>query len=108
MITHRHAEANNKHMGEKFDRERTSSYLHYVDANNLYGLAMSLRLPYADFRWIESPEVLTQAEVMELTDCCLEVDVDYPAHLHDEHNALPLLYEHATITEVDSPEQAGD
>ena len=49
-IITRHAKANNKYMGENFDREAESVYLMDLDANNLYGWAMSQSLPTDDFQ----------------------------------------------------------
>ena len=48
---HRHAKTNNKYM-EKYDRNEESSYIQYLDANNLYGWTMSQKLPVNDFKWI--------------------------------------------------------
>jgi hypothetical protein len=47
MISHRHAEAKNPEMGkEKYDEKKEHSYISYLDANNLYGLAMVQPLPH--------------------------------------------------------------
>ena len=54
-ITHRHAEANNKYM-KNYDPEVESSYIMYLDANNLYGWAMSQSLPVGDFKWLDPAE----------------------------------------------------
>ena len=43
-------EANNKYMNEDYDESKPSSYISYLDANNLYGLAMCKKLPYGDFK----------------------------------------------------------
>ena len=44
-ISYRHAEANNEYMGPEFDPTKDSKFISYLDANNLYGWAMSKQLP---------------------------------------------------------------
>ena len=48
---HKHAKANNKYM-KNYDKKKESSYIQSLDANNLYGWAISQKLPVNDFRWI--------------------------------------------------------
>ena len=52
QATHRYAKANNKYM-KNYDKNIESSYIEYLDANNLYGWAMSQKLPVNDFKWIK-------------------------------------------------------
>ena len=95
MITTRHAKANNPYM-KSYDPTLPTSSLIYWDANNLYGHGMSQRLPIGDFRWAKPHELsnFTAQTIATLPDDAsdgyiLEVDLDYPAELHDLHNDLP-------------------
>ena len=47
---HRYAEVNNKCM-KNYDKNKDSSYLQYLDANNLYGWTISGKLPVNGFKW---------------------------------------------------------
>ena len=38
---------------KNYDKTKASSCLMYVDANNVYGYAMSKRMPTGDFQWVE-------------------------------------------------------
>ena len=49
---HRYAKANNKYM-KNDDKKIESSYIEYLEANNLYGRAMSQKLPVNGFKWVE-------------------------------------------------------
>ena len=50
QVVHRYATVNNPYMGDEFDPDECTSYLQYLDANNLYGWAMSQLLPTGGFR----------------------------------------------------------
>ena len=99
-ITHRHAVANNKYM-KNYDPEKESCYIPYLDANNLYGWAMSQKLPTGDFRWIPSPEYINLDSYDENSakGLILEVDLEYPPELHRLHNDYPLAPEKMVVRE---------
>ena len=48
---HRYARANNRYMKD-YDESKESSYIQYLDANNLYGTAMSEKFPINGFKWV--------------------------------------------------------
>ena len=48
---HKYAKANNQYM-KNYDNSIESSYLSYLDANNLYGWAMFQKLPVNSFKWV--------------------------------------------------------
>ena len=98
MISNRYGEANNKYMGKGFNRNKLIKYLMYLDANNLYGRAMSMKLPTHGFKWLTSGEMekLFNNQVIQIwekTPCILEVDLEYPKNLHDLHNDYPFCPE---------------
>ena len=92
MISNRYSKANNKYMGDKFNPSEPSKYIQYLDANNLYGAAMSMKLPTHAFKWMNDKELLVWRKI----PCILEVDLEYPNKLHDLHNDYPLAPEKIT------------
>ena len=89
MISNRYSKANNKYMDDKFNPSEPSKYIQYLDANNLYGAAMSMKLPTHGFKWMNDKELLVWRKI----PCILEVDLEYPDKLHDLHNHYPLAPE---------------
>ena len=94
-IAHRHAEANNKYM-KNFDIDKLISFLMYLDANNLYGWAMSKPLPYGNFRWVNADSVIAKEYGI---GHIYEVDLEYPEDLHDLHNDYPCAPEKLKVTD---------
>ncbi|GFW00926.1 uncharacterized protein TNCV_1761641 [Trichonephila clavipes] len=91
----RYAIANNRYMSN-FNPDDEIKYLLYLDANNLYGYAMSKYLPLKDFVWSDND--LTEQDILNLSDesdvgYILEVDLEYPSDLHDKHSDFPLAPE---------------
>ena len=56
QAAHRYVKANNKYK-RNYDKNKESSYLEYLDANNFYGWAMSEKLPGRSFKWIEKDDI---------------------------------------------------
>ena len=96
MISNRYAKANNKYMDESFNEKDPSKYIMYLDANNLYGWAMSKPLPTHGFKWMKVDEL----EAWELYPCILEVDLECPENLHDLFNDYPPAPEQIVVNKV--------
>ncbi|XP_067943085.1 uncharacterized protein [Watersipora subatra] len=88
MIIKRHAKANNKYM-KNYDESKPDSSIIYVDANNLYGDAMSRLLPVGDFKWMTDEQLENWQDV----PCMVDVDLEYPKELHNLHNDYPFCPE---------------
>ena len=91
----RYATANNKYM-PNYNLKQMSSYLMYVDANNLYGWAISKKLPIDSFKWNDNLEIFTSEFIKNYnedsdTGYLLEVDIEYPKKWHEKHRDLPFL-----------------
>ena len=100
-IANRYGKANNKYM-KKYDEKAPSKYIMYLDANNLYGWAMSQYLPTGGFRWMTQKQIdkIDLAKYKEDGEkgLILEVDLEYPEELHDLHNDYPLGPEKVKVT----------
>ena len=101
-IAHRFGQANDKYMKD-YDKTKPSKQITHLDADNLYGYAMSQYLPTDKFRWMTEKEIdkLDLAKYTEesKTGFIAEVDLEYPKELHDLHNDFPLAPEQVKVTE---------
>jgi len=102
MISNRYAKANNKYTDDGLDSTRPTSFISYLDANNLYGYAMSQPLPTGNFRFLTEDQI-KQLDILNVPDdhptgYILEVDLEYPHDLHELHNDYPLAPEKISIT----------
>ena len=84
---------------ETYDEKAESKFLMYLDANNLYGWAMSQPLPNGEFEWVEDVENIKIEDYLgdDGRGMVLEVDLEYPNELHDLHNGYPLAPESKEI-----------
>ena len=102
QAVHRYTSANNKYMGDLYDPNKETKYLQYFDANNLYGWAMSQPLPTSKFEWVDiEPSQIHTLAASKIKEYLLEVNVRYPADLHDSHNDLPFMCERMEINGVE-------
>jgi hypothetical protein len=90
MVSHRHSKANNPYLKD-YDDKKEHSYIQYLDANNLYGHAMSQPLAYSGFKWVKN---VTHKEGK---GHILEVDLEYPQKIQKHHNDYPLAPERMTV-----------
>ena len=83
---------------KNYDINIKSSFLKYLDANNLYGFPMCKKLPVSNFKWVDDLSIFTEDFIKNYDENSdkehiLEVDVEYPRNLHKLHSDLPFLHE---------------
>ena len=109
-ISKRYAEANNKYM-KNYNPGKESTFIQYLDANNLYGWAMSQNLPTHGFKWMKNITKETLMEILEKANHSMsnlgrkgyifEVDLEYPPHLWEKHDDYPLAPEKMIVNGVE-------
>ena len=94
----RHAKANNKYMKD-YDENKYYSFLIYTDYNNLYGKAISEKLPVDGFEWIIDISKIDEDFIKNYDEDSGDVGyfinshIKYPKELHNKHSDLPFLPE---------------
>ena len=95
QATHRYAKGNNKYM-KTYNKNIESSYLEYLDANNLYGWTISQKLPANSFKRVEDLSQFNENVIKNYNENSdigyfLEVNIDYPKELFNLHKDLPFF-----------------
>ena len=85
-----------------YDKKKKSSYIQYLDANNLYGKAMTEKLPVRGFKWLDDISKIDEDFVKNYDKnnnkgYILDVDIDYLNKLQNLHSDLPFLPERMVI-----------
>ena len=89
-------------MGKMFDACKPTNYIINLDANNLYGKAMSYPMPQSGVTWLTEEQWSTISWLAQREDqytgYFVECDLEYPPELHDSHNDYPLAPERVAVT----------
>ena len=98
-IAKRYTKANNKYMND-YDPKKSSTFISYLDMNNLYGWAMSEYLPYGGFKWLKNVDGFDMMSISEksLIGYFLEVDLECPSELHELQNDYSLAPEELAVS----------
>ena len=98
-IAKRYAKANSKYP-KNYDSKKPSSFITYLDMNNLYGWAMSKYLLYGQFEWLKNVDGFDVNSISENSSIgyFFEVDLEYPAELHKLHNDYQLAPEKLALS----------
>ena len=91
---------------KNYDKSIDSSYLMYLDANNLCGWAMSKKLPVHGFKWENDLSRFNENLKKNYNENSnvvyfLEVDVEHPKQLWISHKDLPFLPEGRILEKVE-------
>ena len=100
-ISNRYARANNPLLDD-YDLSKPTTYITYLDANNLYGAVQSEMLTVGDFHLLTLEEI-SEFEIENIpqdspTGYVVECDLDYPPNLHEDHSDYPLASEHFEVS----------
>ena len=77
---------------KNYNKNERSSYIQYLDANNLYGWAMSQKLPANGFKWLEDTLEINEEFIKNYDENNDKgVYVKYPRKLCHIHSDLPFL-----------------
>ena len=89
----------NKYMND-YDSKKPSTFIIYLDMNNLYGWGLSSYLPYCRFKWLKNVDGFDVNSISEKSPIgyFLEVDLEYPDELHELHNDYPLAPEKLAVS----------
>ena len=101
---HSYAEANNKYM-KNYDKNKESSFLIYVDANNMYGWTMTKKQSVEGFKWVDDLSMFTEDFIKSYDEesdisYLLVVDIEYPKTLRMLHSDLPFLPDRMKVNKV--------
>ena len=101
---HSYAEANNKYM-KNYDKNKESSFLMYVDANNLYGWAVSKKLHVDGFKLVDDLSMFTEDFIKSYDEegdvgYLLVVNIEYPKTLRMLHGDLTFLPDRMKVNKV--------
>ena len=96
QLIRKYVVANNKYL-PNYDKTKNSTYLQYLDANNLYGNAMNKKLALNGYKWADK-SIFTDDFIKNYDDegdkgYLIQVDVEYPKELHSAYEDLPFLPE---------------
>ena len=80
-ILNRYSKANNKYL-KSYDPKQELKHIIYLDANNVYGSAMSKFLPTSGFKWTDPKQFdLNECTSNSSKGCVFEIDLEYPKEL---------------------------
>ena len=94
-LVFRHAKANNKYMKD-YDENKESFFLIYTYYNNLYGKAMSEKLPVDDIEWVDDISEIDENFIKNYDEDS-EADIKYSKELQNRHSNLPFLPERMKV-----------
>ena len=91
---------------KNYDKSIESSYSMYLDANNLYGWAMSKNLPVNGFKWENNLSKFNENFIKNYNKNSdvgyfLEADIEYPKQLWSSHKDLPFWLERKKIEKAE-------